>query len=203
MKNQENQWKINGKSWKIWFCYLEIWHCAGRDNTGNTPDVFLDSGTPAAPPHGDMLRRSAQLLLTPENEHFEGSMHLEAKTVERYKVPPKMTSKSPNFRSPGEIRFWFFDSQKIFFYSEILKKRPPPHHPVRLSLWVCRQILEREIIERVDIKTFWRPRGAQKHSEHAQFSFWENRFFKNLRIWKFLFFSRKLYFFNGISMEIL
>ena len=30
-----------------------------------------------------MLRRSAQLLLTPENEHFEGSMHLEVKTVER------------------------------------------------------------------------------------------------------------------------
>jgi len=29
--------------------------------------------------NGGMLRRSDQLLLTPENDHFEGSMHLKAK----------------------------------------------------------------------------------------------------------------------------
>ena len=43
-----------------------------------------------------MLRRSDQLLLTPEHGHFEGSMHLKAKTVDTDKVPPKMTSKSQN-----------------------------------------------------------------------------------------------------------
>ena len=49
-----------------------------------------------------MLRRSAQLLLTPENDHFEGSMHL-ASTGAQGRRTTNLKKDSPNSSFPPSL----------------------------------------------------------------------------------------------------
>ena len=64
-----------------------------------------------------MLQRSDQLLLAPENHHFEGSTHLKAKEGARRDWGGQIVGEGKIFES------------KTFFYSPNCEMPPPPHPP--------------------------------------------------------------------------